>query len=64
MALYRYECTSCSAVLDDVQQSIHDAPLRECPECHEPKLERVIGHTSFVLRGSGWARDNYSSSKK
>lgn len=63
MPLYDYKCSSCSAHLADVLQSIKDEPLRDCPVCHTPTLERIIGSTSFVLQGSGWARDMYGSSK-
>ena len=40
--------------------------LEECPHCQEEglppqKVERLISKgTSFVLVGSGWAKDNYS----
>lgn len=39
--------------------------LEECPKCQEEGLEpqkvvRLIsGGTSFILVGSGWAKDNY-----
>ena len=45
-------------------QSIKDAALKECPACSQPKLERLISATSFQLKGSGWYKDLYSSSKK
>jgi putative FmdB family regulatory protein len=44
-------------------QSIKDAPLKDCPACHQPKLERLISATSFQLKGGGWYKDLYSSSK-
>jgi putative FmdB family regulatory protein len=44
-------------------QSIKDAPLKDCPACREPKLERLISATSFQLKGGGWYKDLYSSSK-
>jgi putative FmdB family regulatory protein len=42
-------------------QSIKDEPLRDCPECHEPKLERLISATAFHLKGGGWYKDLYST---
>jgi putative FmdB family regulatory protein len=44
-------------------QSIKDAPLQECPQCREPKLERLISGGTFHLKGGGWYKDLYSSSK-
>ena len=38
-------------------------PLEDCPACREPKLERLISATSFQLKGGGWYKDLYSSSK-
>jgi len=64
MPLYTYKCKACDHVLDDVQQSIKDSPLVQCPRCEEPQLERVIGPTSFVLTGSGWAKDSYTKHDK
>lgn len=51
----------CGHVVDDVQQSISEPPLQMCPVCWLPTLERVIGRTSFVLQGGGWAKDGYGS---
>jgi len=45
--------------------SINDK-LEECPKCKEEglgsqKVDRLISSgSSFILQGSGWARDNYS----
>lgn len=63
MPTYEYRCQFCSHELEAFQ-SIKDAPLSECPGCHEPRLERLISSTSFQLRGGGWYKDLYSSSKK
>lgn len=48
----------------ETQQSITDQPLQVCPACQQPTLERLIGGTSFVLRGGGWARDGYGSNSR
>ncbi len=41
-------------------QSIKDAPLTECPNCHEQALERLISGAAFQLKGGGWYKDLYS----
>lgn len=56
--LYEYECENCEATLE-VEQKIKDKPLKECPECKEEALKRVIGKTSFILKGKGWFKDGY-----
>ena len=64
MPLYCYECRECGNFIDDVEQSIRDEPLRRCPKCEADTLERVIGQTSFVLRGGGWANHGYSTTNR
>jgi putative FmdB family regulatory protein len=60
MPTYEYMCNACESKFE-TEQSIRDEPLRDCPNCHEKSLKRLISTTSFVLKGSGWAVDNYSS---
>ncbi len=62
MPTYEYRCQSCEHQMEAFQ-SIKDAALTDCPVCHQPKLERLISATSFQLKGGGWYKDLYSSSK-
>lgn len=64
MPTYLYECPIHGEF--EEQHSINDK-LETCPHCVEEgrltprKVKRLIaGGTTFVLSGSGWARDNYS----
>ena len=58
MPTYEYQCGKDHAF--EVQQSIHEEPLKICPQCGA-KCKRLISSTSFHLRGPGWAKDGYSS---
>ncbi len=50
--LYDYRCENCECFLEDVQQSMKDDPLTECPECHELKLVRCItGGIGVICQG-------------
>ena len=62
MPTYEYRCQACEHEMEAFQ-SIKDAALTDCPACREPKLERLISATSFQLKGGGWYKDLYSSSK-
>lgn len=62
MPTYEYRCQECAHELEAFQ-SIKDAPLADCPACGKPRLERLISATSFQLKGGGWYKDLYSSSK-
>lgn len=62
MPTYEYACSSCNNEWE-FEQSIKDAPLTECPRCHEQTARRQISRgTGFILKGSGWYADLYSSS--
>src|SRR5262249_4003643 len=62
MPTYEYRCQACSHELEAFH-SIKDAPLTDCPVCHQPRLERLISLTTFQRKGGGWYKDLYSSSK-
>jgi putative FmdB family regulatory protein len=53
MARYDYHCTSCKETTE-IQHPMADAPKTTCPRCGAETLQRQIGTTSFVLKGSGW----------
>jgi putative FmdB family regulatory protein len=52
MPLYEYECQSCRRRFER-RQSVHDAPVRECPECGEA-VRKVLHPVGVVFKGSGW----------
>jgi putative FmdB family regulatory protein len=62
MPIYEYACGKCRHEFE-VEQRITDDPVRSCPECRSRKVKRLISQTSFVLKGSGWYSDLYSSPK-
>ena len=62
MPTYEYYCKACDHEWER-EQRISDAPLKTCPRCKARKAKRMISQTSFVLKGSGWYSDLYSSSK-
>lgn len=63
MPSYEYSCP-----VHGVFEEFHsiNQKIEECPKCKEEglepqKVERLISSgSSFILQGSGWARDNYS----
>ncbi len=62
MPIYEYACEKCQHEFE-AEQRITDNPVRTCPECRSRKVKRLISQTSFVLKGSGWHSDLYSSPK-
>ncbi|MFA9461876.1 FmdB family zinc ribbon protein [Thiohalorhabdus sp. Cl-TMA] len=64
MPTYEYACSSCGHQLE-VKQRISEDSLTECPECKEHGLRKQLNNAgSFVLKGGGWYKDGYSSSKE
>jgi putative FmdB family regulatory protein len=63
MPVYEYLCEKCGHEFE-AEQRITEEPLKTCPRCRARKVKRLISQTSFVLKGSGWYADLYSSKKK
>jgi putative FmdB family regulatory protein len=61
MPIYEYACKKCGKVVE-VFQKVNDPGPKTCEKCGG-KLGRVISHTSFQLKGGGWYKDLYSSTK-
>lgn len=63
MPTYDYHCKVCDSEFEAFQ-SISDEPRAECPQCRVYCHNRLIsGRTTFVLKGDGWAADNYSKKR-
>jgi len=62
MPTYEYACDKCGHEFER-EQRITDDPVKTCPACRGRRVRRLISNTSFVLKGSGWYSDLYSSAK-
>lgn len=61
MPIYEYLCQKCGLEFER-EQRISEDPIKTCPDCRARRVKRLISQTSFVLKGSGWYSDLYSSS--
>lgn len=65
MIKYEYYCENphCKYVFEEDRKiDQRDFPtVLACPKCGEWEIKRSIGSSSFILKGSCWARDNYST---
>lgn len=63
MPIYEYSCPCCGRI--EVMQKITETPLELCPVCskngRESEVKRLISHTSFMLKGTGWYKTDYAS---
>lgn len=62
MPIYEYLCEKCGHEFER-EQRITEDPVKTCPKCRARKVRRLISRTGFVLKGSGWYSDLYSSAK-
>jgi putative FmdB family regulatory protein len=49
--IYVMECESCKYTFE-IPQSIHDDPVKICPECGESTLSRVIQPSIIICKGA------------
>lgn len=58
MPIYEYACESCQHVFDVLQKMDAD-PLKDCPECGEPSLKKLLSAPNFRLKGGGWYETDF-----
>ena len=61
MPIYEYQCDNCHRMTEALLKVGEKGP-RKCEHCGG-KLTRVISRTSFQLKGGGWYKDLYASTK-
>jgi len=59
MPTYEYSCDACGHEFERTQR-ISEDPIKKCPACKKSKARRMIGGSSFILKGGGWYSDLYS----
>jgi putative FmdB family regulatory protein len=60
MPFYEYQCNHCGHTLEAMQK-ISDAPLKKCPHCGKPQLQRLMSAPVFRLKGGGWYETDFKS---
>lgn len=63
MPFYEYRCEACGHELEAMQK-MSDALLKDCPECGQPSLIKLISAAGFQLKGSGWYATDFKDNKK
>lgn len=62
MPIYEYECKKCGQI-KEVFQKFSDKPLTKCKKC-SGKLHKLISHSSFHLKGTGWYVTDYANGSR
>ena len=63
MPIYEYLCENCGHEFETLQK-FSDAPLRECPSCHQERLVKKITAAGFRLKGGGWYETDFKKGGK
>jgi putative FmdB family regulatory protein len=58
MPIYEYRCEKCGKVFE-VLQRFSDTPLTVHEACGG-EVEKLISHSAFQLKGSGWYQTDYA----
>jgi len=53
MPIYEYRCGACGQEHEALQK-VSEPPLKVCPACGKPKLQKLLSAAGFQLKGSGW----------
>ena len=64
MPIYEYKCDLCNCLWEEIQK-FSDPTLTYCKGCEtEGGVHRLMpGQLNFILKGDGWYKDGYSSSR-
>lgn len=45
-------------------QKMSEEPLKVCPDCHKPKLQKLVSAAGFQLKGTGWYATDFKNKSK
>ncbi|MEE4219248.1 MAG: zinc ribbon domain-containing protein [Xanthomonadales bacterium] len=63
MPIYEYQCQSCGHELEKIQR-MSDDPLKDCPDCGQAQLQRLVSAAGFRLKGAGWYETDFKKDGK
>ena len=63
MPIYEYQCEACEHKMEKLQK-LSDEPLKVCPICNEPRLNKLVSAAGFRLKGDGWYETDFKTGKK
>ena len=64
MPTYHYQCQKCEHEYKEFRKMSENKKDLVCPECESTAIEIVLAPTNHILKGIGWAKDNYRNKVK
>ena len=62
MPTYEYRCVNCNYQFEK-RQKINEKPIEYCPQCHGRVKKIITDNVNFILKGTGFYKNDYSSSR-
>lgn len=62
MPIYEFECEACEETKEIFVTRTEQGAVIICESCGRP-MKKVMSLSSFILKGSGWAKDLYTKKK-
>ena len=63
MPIYEYQCQACGHEIEKLQR-ISDERLKDCPDCGEAELHRLVSAAGFRLKGGGWYETDFKKGEQ
>jgi len=60
--IYEYQCDHCEHKMEAIQK-MSDKPLKDCPECKQETLRKLVSAAAFKLKGDGWYETDFKDQK-
>lgn len=60
MPIYEYQCRACEHAFETIQR-MNEPVLKECPDCGEDQLRKLVSAAAFRLKGNGWYETDFKS---
>ena len=60
MPIYKYECSKCKHITEELQKVSNGQNEKMCPICLG-KMKKIISKSNFHLKGSGWYNTDYKN---
>ena len=62
MPIFEYRCQVCNDRFEELMRRSDPDPV--CPACGDDDVRRLISHSSFQLKGSGWYATDYANKSR
>ena len=63
MPIYEYACDSCEHRFETIQR-VSEEPLRDCPECGDKSLKKLLSAPGSRIKGSGRYETHFKTRNK